>query len=294
MTENNDNSAAKRESSSGAAETQLDERSSELLAARQEFLQIFKRGAEFTEELLKENERLRYRLADLEARVNSEGNDESLVKELMEKVRRLEQERQTFLDRVAEVEAQNKDYSSRYAEIENENNNLLNIYVASYQLHSTLDFREVLQIITEIILNFVGASSFVVALSDERTGEMKALVEENMEEVEGEIELSTADAVIGQVVENGEPYFTDELETKPPESKSPVAGIPLKIKERVIGLIAIYAFLPQKKRLAHVDHELFTLLAGHAATAIFSAKLYTESKRKLNTIQGLIDLVTSG
>jgi hypothetical protein len=73
----------------------------------------------------------------------------------------------------------------------------------------------------------------------------------------------------------------------------PKVCIPLKIKERVLGVILIYAFLSQKKRLAHVDYELFTLLAGHAATAIFSAKLYTESKRKLNTIQGLIDLVTS-
>jgi hypothetical protein len=42
-----------------------------------------------------------------------------------------------------------------------------------------------------------------------------------------------------------------------------------------------------------VDYELFTLLAGHAATAIFSAKLYSESERKLSTIQSFIGLLSS-
>lgn len=67
-------------------------RTEDLNAARREFIQAFKRGAEFTEELLKENERLRFRNAELEARLNSgsTGVDDSLVKELLEKVRRLE------------------------------------------------------------------------------------------------------------------------------------------------------------------------------------------------------------
>mgnify|MGYP001096725761 CR=1 FL=1 len=41
-----------------------------------------------------------------------------------------------------------------------------------------------------------------------------------------------------------------------------------------------------------LDHELFTLLGGHAATAVFAARLYSQSERKLNTIQGFIDLLT--
>jgi GAF domain-containing protein len=69
--------------------------------------------------------------------------------------------------------------------------------------------------------------------------------------------------------------------------------IPLKIKERVIGVIVIYALLVQKKEFDPVDYELFTLLAGHAATAIFSAKLYSESERKLSTIQSFIGLLSS-
>ena len=60
----------------------------------------------------------------------------------------------------------------------------------------------------------------------------------------------------------------------------------------MIGVIVIYKLLVQKPKFAEVDYELFTLLAGHAATAIFSSKLYSESERKLSTIQGFIDLLT--
>lgn len=272
---------------------QDEERGEDLLMARQEFMQIFKRGAEFTEELLKENERLRYRSADLEARAPA-GNaqDDSLLKELMEKVGRLEEEREELRRRFSEVEAENRDFASRYVEVETENNNLLNIYVASYQLHSTLDFQEVLQIITEIVLNFVGAEVFLVGILDERSGGLRPLVVEGISRDEmGSV--STDSGLIKRVLEEGEPCFVDNLEILSVEVNNPGICIPLKIKDNIIGIIAIYKFLPQKTQLQNVDHELFTLLAGHAATAIFSAKLYTESKRKLNTIQGLIDLVTS-
>src|SRR5512138_1239127 len=103
------------------------ERAEDPLAARREFLQIFKRGAEFTEELMKENERLRYRTAELELRRPTSERDDHLVKELLEKIQRLEAERLELAQRFAQVEAENKDFASRYVEIENENNNLLNI-----------------------------------------------------------------------------------------------------------------------------------------------------------------------
>jgi len=231
-------------------------------------------------------------VAELELR--SPKGDDTLVHELMEKVQRIEGEREQILQRFQEVEAENKDFASRYVEIENENNNLLNIYVASYQLHSTLDFQEVLQIIVEIILNFVGAERFCIGLVEEKTLEFKVLISEGVprEQFTG---LSSNGGVLGKVVSSGEPHFVTEVEhtTDKVDVANPKVCIPLKIKDRVLGVILIYGFLEQKKRLAHVDYELFTLLAGHAATAIFSASCYTESKRKLNTIQGLIDLVTS-
>jgi hypothetical protein len=257
--------------------------------ASQEVAQIIKRGAEFTEEVLKENERLRYRIADLEAR--NTHDSQGLVRELMDRVRQLEEEREGFAQRFAEVEAENKSFAARYVDIENENNNLLNIYVASYQLHSTLDFQEVLQIITEIILNFVGAEVFAIGLVPEDGDALRPLIAEGVDH-DALAQLPCQQGLIGEVLRTGEPRFLKEFgRTIVPAE--PGICVPLKIKGQVIGVVLIYRFLQQKTQLAPVDHELFTLLAGHAATAIFASKLYTDSKRKLKTIQGFIDLMTT-
>ena len=97
---------------------------------------------------------------------------------------------------------------------------------------------------------------------------------------------------IGRVAKEGESFFAEDLaalaEFNPVE---PIVCIPLKIKEHVIGVISIYKLLTQKSGFSNVDYELFNLLAGHAATAIFSSRLYTQSERKLTTIQSFLDLL---
>jgi transcriptional regulator with GAF, ATPase, and Fis domain len=260
----------------------------------EEFLQLFKKGAEFTQDLLKENERLRFRILQVEESLHSK-DEETIVtdenRKLVEKIDALEKEKAEILERILQVERENQDFAERYVEVEAENNNLANLYIASYQLHSTLDFREVLQIITEIIINLIGAEEFAILLLDEKTNELNAVATEGItcEEIPS---MVMGSGIIGSVAKTGDNYFVEEMAGYARDFQNPMVCIPLKIKEHVIGVIVIYKLLIQKKTFAPVDYELFTLLAGHAATAIFSSKLYSESERKLSTIQGFIQLLT--
>ena len=69
--------------------------------------------------------------------------------------------------------------------------------------------------------------------------------------------------------------------------------IPLRIEDRPDrGDRDLQPARSRRSGFTPLDHELFTLLGGHAATAIFAAQLYGQSERKLNTIQGFIDLLT--
>jgi len=68
--------------------------------------------------------------------------------------------------------------------------------------------------------------------------------------------------------------------------------VPLIVQENPIGGIAIFSLFDQKGGFSVLDRELFALLGGHAATALFASRLYSMSERKLNTIQGFIDLLT--
>ena len=106
------------------------------------------------------------------------------------------------------------------------------------------------------------------------------------------LRIKIGEGIVGKVTKEGESYFAEDLsvmhEFNPFE---PIVCIPLKIKEHVIGVISVYKLLTQKTGFSDVDYELFNLLAGHAATAIFSSRLYTQSERKLSTIQGFLDLL---
>jgi transcriptional regulator with GAF, ATPase, and Fis domain len=168
---------------------------------------------------------------------------------------------------------------------------LANLYIASFQLHSTLDFREVLQIIIEIIINLIGAEEFGVLLLDEKTNRLEPVACEGLEL--GQLpSVGVGQGIIGEAVKSGENYFIATMEGYQRDFLAPMVCIPLKIKEHAIGVIVIYKLLMQKEQFTSVDHELFSLLAGHAATAVFSSRLYSESERKLSTIQGFIDLLT--
>src|SRR3954463_2903539 len=176
----------------------------------EKFLELFNKGKEFTEELLRENQRLRYRMATLETESTAGFNEE--VKRLRAEVEQLTQENRHITQRFKEVEEENKDFANRYIEVEEQNNNLANLYVASYQLHSTLDFREVIQIVQEIVINLIGAESFAILLLDEKTNELKTIASEGADVMPGVGEISTrlGEGVMGMVAKTGESYYINQ------------------------------------------------------------------------------------
>ena len=121
----------------------MSQRDGDLFERASEFLAMFRRGAEFTRELVEENARLRRKLLDVETRQNDAAQDpkewDRLREELLERIQGLESEHQDALERLQSLEAENRQFAQRFLEIEEENNGLANLYVASYQLHSTLD-----------------------------------------------------------------------------------------------------------------------------------------------------------
>jgi len=254
----------------------------------QDFFQIFTKAKEFTEQLLKENERLRFRIAQLEsgggAAVGGQGT------ELEQRIQDLEAKLAEMEARFKRVEAENKEFADRYIEIEEQNNNLANLYVASYQLHSTLDYREVVRIVQEIVINLIGAEAFHIFIVNDKTGTL------DLETSEGQVSpihsVALGEGKIGLSAASGENYFADNVAaTAPSPFEEPLAVVPLKIKDSVIGVISINKLLVQKTAFTTMDYELFTLLAGHAATAIFASKLYSVSARKLTTLQGFLDMM---
>jgi hypothetical protein len=204
----------------------------------------------YAHELLEENERLRTLLATVEA-------DKARLQE-----------------RLLDAEKASRRFSEQFAEIELQNSNLANLYVASFRLHGTLDRREVLAAIQEIVANLIGSEEMAVF---ETNGEGTALevVAVNGLDAAPWRTVRLEQGLIGRTARMGELYVvgSGDASAAIPAESGLTACIPLKIDGRVTGAIALFRLLPQKKGYVAVDHELFELLATHAATALYSSGL---------------------
>ncbi len=256
-------------------------------------LDVFERGAALARELLGEFERLRGQLAELElARPRAPGNRpaaEEQRRNLLLRIKTLTREREEALARLARVDEENREFAQRTVEYEAENNHLAALYVASYQLHSSLDRSEVVQTILEIVVNLIGAERFALFLADDKTNRLEAIaaVGDDPRSFPG---VNVGEGPIGAAVEAGDMVRTEG--SAPADPSTPLVVIPLSVGERRVGAIAIYRLLEQKDGFTPLDWELLDLLGGHAATAVVSAQLYAQAERKRHTIQGFIDLLT--
>ena len=145
-------------------------------------LSIFRRGADFMKQVLRENEGLREELRALKHRQNEASQSpeqwEGLRLELRGRIEELEDQNKTILEQLKAVESENHQFAERYVEVEEENNYLANLYVASYQLHCTLDPREVFKVILEIVINLIGAEVFCVYAYDDKSRRLQAMASE--------------------------------------------------------------------------------------------------------------------
>jgi len=136
-------------------------------------------------------------------------------------------------------------------------------------------------------VGLIGASEFAVLLVDDETNALVLSAGEGVDERFPEGRIPLEKGLEGRVATTGRAYF-GEAGT----AEADVAVVPLHLKGEVVGLIGIYRLLSQKRGgLTSVDHELLNLLAGQAATALVSSRLYAAKDRRLKTMEGFIKLL---
>jgi len=201
------------------------------------------------------------------------------------------QQNQSLLARIAELEVENQEFAEQLVLSEEVNNNLTNLYIASSRLHSVLDRAKVIEIIKEVVINFVGAEKFALLLWDKQKSCLLFADGEGFES-ESFPAVAAGEGIIGRAFDCGENYLPQgTVNAGSDDPLQPLVAIPLKINDEVMGVLAVYRLFVQKESFAPVDHQLFTMMAEHAATALFSSTLYGQSERKRKTYQGMMDLL---
>lgn len=205
---------------------------------------------------------------------------------------RMRSEQNSAQERISELEQENLEFANQLVQVEEVNNNLTNLYIASSRLHSTLDRKETLEIIKEVVINFVGAEKFAVFIHDEAEKTLRFETGEGFDDDQIVPEVRLGEGLLGETASSGENYFAEEMAGQESQDPlSPLVAIPLMIQGELLGLLAIYRLFIQKEQLASIDYQLFSMLGEHAATALFSSTLYGRSERKRQTYQGFMDLL---
>jgi GAF domain-containing protein len=263
----------------------------ELKKERDSFVQtFFRKGAQFTQELVNENSKLRLRIAELEqesTKLRTQLASDDAIRELLKKIEGLEKEKKKLLSRFEQAEAQSSKWVDQYAEVEGELANFANLYVASYQLHASLSFRTTLRQIRELLEQLVGASQFAVYLqkSDGRT--LVPIVTEGIDKARSVV-IDPDDGGIGEVFSTGVPQIERGI-LDGGSLENPVALVPIKMEDKVVGVFAIFATLEQKPRFLPVDFELFKLLGAHAAEALVCARLFADAGHQIPSFDSFFD-----
>ncbi len=178
------------------------------------------------------------------------------------------------------------DLEGRLLELEELNSSMMSMYVSSFQLHATLDLAEVVRVIEEILVNFIGARSYAILLTDD-DGAFRVAAENGLD---GRLPASgiRPRGVLAEVLGSQSAYVHTSSR---PAREGILAAVPLLMGRTVVGAILVFTLLAQKERFLKNDVELFSLLGGHAASAVVSARLYARADRKVKTLQAMLNLL---
>lgn len=251
-------------------------------ARSEEFLEtFFRKGAEFTEQLLRESQHMKARIHELteeNVHLRSQLASDDAVKDLINKIQKLEEEKMKIRNSADDVKREFESYEDRYEEMEKELDQMANLYVASSQLHAIMASSQVLSVIEQMLMQFVGAASvgiFLRGFDGNQKPFLRPVHAFHCDEICGTT-ISWNQGPIGETAATGVQYIM-EPEQAAGES-SPVVCIPILFGGDAVGVIAIYSLLEQKNKFVNVDYELFRLLAEHAASAIIGSGLYARTE----------------
>jgi sigma-B regulation protein RsbU (phosphoserine phosphatase) len=181
--------------------------------------------------------------------------------------------------------------NSLSGEILNKYEELNLLYELSEEMASVFNTREICEIVLRKALNVIGAEKASILLWDPDSEGLRVMASVGLPEETGDdLEADYEEGVCGYVFRTGKPLLVDDLANLP-EDISPGKGAyrtdsflsvpllisPLKVKEKVIGLINL-ADKPGERAYHAGDLKLVSAISSEAALSIYSSILIRDLK----------------
>ena len=190
--------------------------------------------------------------------------------------------------RLAELEERVKVLTAGMEGAETQTERLMSLYVATCQLHSTLDLPVVRRTIGEIIVNLLGVDRYILLLRDGEHGLRVAIAEDPEGCAADLLDDDTyrgGDSMVDAALAEGR-IFTSQM-----AGSRAVATVPLQMQDDTVGVLVLLKLLDHKQDLTDADRELLELLGAQTASALVLAQEHSSADRKLRTLESLVRLV---
>jgi serine phosphatase RsbU (regulator of sigma subunit) len=187
----------------------------------------------------------------------------------------------------------NSEYSinSLSGEVLNKYEELNLLYELSEEMASVFNTKEICEIVLRKALNVIGAEKASILLWDPGRERLRVMASVGLpDELEDELETGQQEGVCGYVFKTGKPLLVEDLADLPEELSPgngqyrtdsflsvPLLISPLKVKEKVIGLINL-ADKPSERAYHAGDLKLLSAISSEAALSIYSSMLIRDLK----------------
>lgn len=183
-----------------------------------------------------------------------------------EAVEHANEERERLRARLAEIEAENQRVCDEYVAIQEKSTELAQLYVALERIHGGLSRAETLAALQEIVINVVGSEE--LAVFERRGDALALLQSFGVDpEPWRELPVgrgAIGAAAAGRLYVAGR----DAGGPAAPGEDDLTAAIPLRCGREVVGVVAIFRLLGHKPVLGETDQLLFELISTHAGVAL--------------------------
>ena len=178
-----------------------------------------------------------------------------------------------------------EDVESRLAQYRQRIRNLKECFRVSGLINSTLDLEEVLENIMTTSREILRAEAASLMLVDEATDELVFSVAQGpvAHKLKGGMRLKKGVGIAGYVFESGQtvlikdayldPRFNPDFDRKTGYKTRSILCVPLKFREKVIGVSQIINRLDGAS-FSEEDEETLSLLCSHAAVALENARMH--------------------
>jgi nitrate/nitrite-specific signal transduction histidine kinase len=246
-------------------------------------MRYFSHSQRFIEEILRENERLRYKVFHLEQEAETPRATSAHPGAPDENAEEMRGQLESMRAHFEALKRENDEFRRKQQDVERQNESLLNLYVSGYQLHSTIDQANVASVIKEILLNLLGAEIFCLWMVDQETGRLESILQVDDRGSTRGVFPHPPRHLFDDLA-RGEKFQTDD-DPHPADSHSPIVCVPIRLDGQTVGLLAIFRLLVQKNGLSSLDHELLELLTSQAAAALIGAEAFRRQARVLRLLE---------